>query len=166
MDLYQRLLGTGPGTEQGRAHERTCVCVCVCVCVLGWESGPRKKGPVGCGSVSVSLGGCVGGRSEACLPPSHCTCPSARPAPHCSVSLFALLCFFNLATLRGSTKVWPSVSAPRPQPHAAQQGWLTLRYRGSSVGMAGGDVGITSKRPPPQCPLPVVGGQRALRNQS
>ena len=78
--------GQGP-----REKERVCVCVCVCVCVLGWESGPRKKGPVVCGSVSVSvsLSGCVGGRSEACLPPYR-TCLSARPASHCSVSFFLL----------------------------------------------------------------------------
>ena len=97
----------GQSLGQSRAQpmrERACVCVCVCVCVLGWESDPREKGPVVCGSVSVSLSGCVGGRSEACLPP-HRTCLSARPASHCPVSLFLL---------SSDSLTWQlSVAAPR-----------------------------------------------------
>lgn len=118
----------------GRAHEREKEGVRVCVCVrarMCWgqcqahERGPCESVCV-CAYVSVPLGVCVsvwcGGRSELGIPPRPTPRLSRQPLTLC-LSLFALLRFFNLATLRGSTKVrsFPSASPPHTGPGSEVQ---------------------------------------------
>lgn len=116
--------------------ERTCVCrawvcmmwcvcvvvvvVCVCVCMVC----ERGSLPLGWGRLGAA--GAIRGRPPLSLP------GQPRQASHCCLSLFALLRFFNLATLHGSTKVWSSLSAS--PPHEVPGPWVPLP--GSEVGLA------------------------------
>lgn len=85
-------------------HTRAHVCLCLCIC-WGRGSGPWERGTV-CLHVHACLCLCVVGRGAGLYLPF-----SEASLSLLCLFLFALLRFFNLATLRGSTKVQLSLSS-------------------------------------------------------